>query len=156
MKTPEGCRKIIFATNIAETSLTVDNVGYVIDCGYVKQKQYNAATGMESLVITPISKGQAIQRSGRAGRTREGKCLRLYTEEFYNQQLPNSTLPEIKRVNLTSTVLTLKSMSIDDVLGFDFLDRPDQSALEHALKQLFLLEAIDDCGRLRTLGRHLS
>lgn len=84
IRTPEGCRKIIFCTNIAETSLTVDNVGYVIDCGFVKQKQYSAETGMESLIIIPISKVQAVQRSGRAGRTREGKCLRLYTEEFYN------------------------------------------------------------------------
>ena len=88
----------------------MDNVGYVIDCGFVKQNQYNAETGMESLMIVPISKVQAIQRSGRAGRTREGKCLRLYTEEFYRNQMPNQTLPEIKRVNLTSTVLTLKSM----------------------------------------------
>ena len=67
-----------------------------------------------------------MQRAGRAGRTREGKCIRLYTEEFYNQQLPNATLPEIKRVNLTSTILTLKQMHINDVLGFDFLDKPDE------------------------------
>jgi ATP-dependent RNA helicase DHX8/PRP22 len=89
IETPEGVRKIIFATNIAETSLTVDNVGYVIDCGFVKQKQFSAETGMESLVVVPISKVQAVQRSGRAGRTREGKCLRLYTEEFYNKEMPN-------------------------------------------------------------------
>jgi HrpA-like RNA helicase len=95
---------------------------------------YNSETGMDSLILVPISKVQAVQRAGRAGRTREGKCLRLYSEEFYNQQLPNATLPEIKRVNLTSTVLSLKSMGIEDILGFDFLDMPDSEALEHALK----------------------
>lgn len=84
LKTPENCRKIIFATNIAETSLTVANIGYVIDSGYVKQKVYSSDTGMESLVVVPISKVQAIQRTGRAGRTREGKCIRLYSEKFYN------------------------------------------------------------------------
>jgi HrpA-like RNA helicase len=85
---------------------------------------------MESLLVVPISKVQAVQRAGRAGRTREGKCLRLYTEEFYNLQLPNATQPEIKRVNLISTVLTLKHMGIDDVLGFDFLDKPEAASVE--------------------------
>jgi ATP-dependent RNA helicase DHX8/PRP22 len=85
LKTPENCRKIIFATNIAETSLTLANIGYVIDSGFVKQKVYNSDTGMESLLVVPISKVQAIQRTGRAGRTREGKCIRLYTEKFYNE-----------------------------------------------------------------------
>jgi ATP-dependent RNA helicase DHX8/PRP22 len=85
VKTPENCRKIIFATNIAETSLTVANIGYVLDCGLVKQKVYNPDTGMESLLVVPISKVQAIQRTGRAGRTREGKCIRLYTEKFYKE-----------------------------------------------------------------------
>ena len=89
---------------------------------------------MESLVVVPIYKVQAIQRSGRAGRTREGKCLRLYTAEFHRLQMPASTLPEIKRVNLTSTVLMLKSMEIQDILGFDFLDRPEDCSLRHALK----------------------
>jgi HrpA-like RNA helicase len=85
---------------------------------------------MESLLVVPISKVQAVQRAGRAGRTREGKCLRLYTEEFYNLQLPNATQPEIKRVNLITTVLTLKQMGIDDVLGFDFLDKPEAASVE--------------------------
>ena len=111
---------------------------------------------MESLLIVPISKVQAVQRAGRAGRTREGKCIRLYTEEFYNQQLPNATLPEIKRVNLTSTVLTLKQMQIDDVLGFDFLDKPDAVQVEQALKQLYLLDAIDKDGKIMSLGQELA
>jgi HrpA-like RNA helicase len=78
-RTPEGIRKVVFCTNIAETSLTIDNIGFVIDCGYAKQKNYNPKTNMDSLVTIPISKVQAIQRKGRAGRTQEGKCLRLYS-----------------------------------------------------------------------------
>lgn len=76
---PEGMRKVVFSTNIAETSLTIDNIGFVIDCGYVKQKTYNPKTNMDSLITVPISKVQAIQRKGRAGRTQSGKCLRLYS-----------------------------------------------------------------------------
>jgi HrpA-like RNA helicase len=104
-------------------------VGYVIDSGFVKQKVYNSDTGMESLLIVPISKVQAIQRTGRAGRTREGKCIRLYSEKFYKEQMPDMTVPEIRRVNLASTVLTLKNLGINDVLNFDYLDAPDLNAL---------------------------
>jgi HrpA-like RNA helicase len=134
LKTPENCRKIIFATNIAETSLTVANIGYVLDCGLVKQKVYNPETGMESLVVVPISKVQAIQRTGRAGRTREGKCIRLYSEKFFKEQMPDMTVPEIKRVNLASTVLTLKNIGLKDVINFDYLDTPDLLSLQLALK----------------------
>lgn len=81
---------------------------------------------MESLELVNISKVQSIQRAGRAGRTREGKCIRLYSEQFYEEQMPNQTMPEILRVNLTSTVLTLKSLGIDDVLGFEYMDKPNQ------------------------------
>ncbi len=84
---------------------------------------------MESLLIVPISKVQAIQRTGRAGRTREGKCIRLYSEKYYKEQMPDMTVPEIKRVNLASTVLTLKNLGINDVLNFDYLDAPDLNAL---------------------------
>jgi HrpA-like RNA helicase len=84
---------------------------------------------MESLLIVPISKVQAIQRTGRAGRTREGKCIRLYSEKFYKEQMPDMTVPEIRRVNLASTVLTLKNLGINDVLNFDYLDAPDLNAL---------------------------
>lgn len=92
---------------------------------------------MEQLLVVPISKVQAIQRTGRAGRTREGKCLRLYSEKFYNEQMPNSTVPEIKRVNLSSTLLTLKNLGIDDVLNFDYLDPPDLEQILVALKTLY-------------------
>jgi len=95
----------------------------------VKQKVYNSDTGMESLLIVPISKVQAIQRTGRAGRTREGKCIRLYSEKYYKEQMPDMTVPEIRRVNLASTVLTLKNLGINDVLNFDYLEAPDLNAL---------------------------
>jgi HrpA-like RNA helicase len=136
--------------------LTVANVGYVIDCGLVKQKVYNGDTGMESLLVVPISKVQAIQRTGRAGRTREGKCIRLYSEKYYKEQMPDMTVPEIKRVNLASTVLTLKNLGISDVLNFDYLDAPDLSSLELALKQLYFLRALNSHGDLQTLGIELS
>lgn len=84
-KLEDHIRKLIFATNIAETSLTIDNIGYVIDCGYVKQKNYNPRTNMDALLTVPISKVQAIQRAGRAGRTQPGKCYRMYSEAFFQK-----------------------------------------------------------------------
>ena len=85
---------------------------------------------MESLELTMISKVQSIQRAGRAGRTREGKCIRLYAERDYENKMAQETTPEILRVNLTQTVLTLKNLGIDDVLHFEFMDRPNQAQLE--------------------------
>merc|ERR1719197_512866 len=110
---PDGCRKLIFSTNIAETSLTVADVGFVVDCGYCKQKNFNPKTGMEALLVTEVSQVQATQRSGRAGRTQEGKCFRLYSEESYNRSFLKVTVPEILRSNLTSVVLQMLAMNID-------------------------------------------
>ena len=146
------CRKLIFCTNIAETSLTVDGIGYVIDCGYVKQKVYNHKTSMDSLMIVPISKVQAIQRAGRAGRTAPGKCLRMYTNQFFKNQMPDVIVPEIFRVNLSSTILTLKSMGIDNVSEFNFIEKPNTDSINEALKQLFYLRAIDSNGKITELG----
>ena len=115
--TPEGLRKVVYSTNIAETSLTIGNIGFVIDSGFVKQKTFNPQTNMDSLVTTPISKVQAIQRKGRAWRTQEGKCLRLYSEKFY-EEMKDYNIPEILRVSLNSVILTLKSMHISDVINF--------------------------------------
>jgi len=149
-----NCRKIIFTTNIAETSLTIDGVAFVVDAGYAKQKEYNAKTGMEALQKTQISQVQAIQRAGRAGRTMAGKCFRLYSEETY-KQMTNVTTPEILRSNLASVMLQMKAMGIDDVFMFDYMESPDRLSILLALKQLFLLEAVDECGGITALGHRV-
>jgi ATP-dependent RNA helicase DHX8/PRP22 len=109
---PPGSRKVVIATNIAETSLTIDGIFYVVDPGFVKQKVFNPKTGMDSLVVTPISQAQAKQRAGRAGRTGPGKCYRLYTERAYRDEMLGTNVPEIQRTNLASTVLSLKAMGL--------------------------------------------
>ena len=93
---PENTRKVIFATNIAEASVTIDGIIYVVDTGYVKLRAYNPTTGIETLTATPVSKASAVQRAGRAGRTKPGKCYRLYTESSF-QSLEEATVPEIQR-----------------------------------------------------------
>ncbi|GIY28685.1 ATP-dependent RNA helicase DHX8 [Caerostris extrusa] len=123
---PPGSRKVVIATNIAETSLTIDGIYYVVDPGFVKQNVYNSKTGMDSLVVTPISQAQAKQRAGRAGRTGPGKCYRLYTERSYRDEMLTTPVPEIQRTNLAHTVLQLKAMGINDLLSFDFMDAPPQ------------------------------
>ncbi|KAJ1657800.1 DEAH-box ATP-dependent RNA helicase prp22 [Dispira simplex] len=153
---PPGSRKIVISTNIAETSVTIDGIFYVVDPGFVKQSVYDPKLGMDSLVVTPISQVQARQRAGRAGRTGPGKCYRLYTEAAYqNEMLPNS-IPEIQRTNLANTVLTLKAMGINDLLHFDFMDPPPVQTMLTALEQLYSLNALDDEGLLTRLGRRMA
>lgn len=153
---PEGARKLVFATNIAETSITINGIGFVVDSGYVKQKNYNPRTGMDALLLVPISRVQAIQRAGRAGRTQPGKCYRMYSEQFFNEQMIESTVPEILRVNLSSSLLTLKSMGIHDVVKFEYMEPPNREAIIGALKQLYLLSAIDADGKILPLGLEMS
>ncbi|KAG6542974.1 hypothetical protein Mapa_015666 [Marchantia paleacea] len=155
---PENCRRIIVATNIAETSLTVDGIVYVIDPGLVKQRQYNPASGMDSLAVVPISRVQAIQRAGRAGRTRPGRCYRLYPEAAYEHELLAATVPEIQRSSLAGTVLHLKSLELPDIdiLNFDFLDQPSLESLEDALSQLYIVDAIDKSGSITVLGKRMA
>ncbi len=123
---PNGAigRKVVISTNIAETSLTIDGVVFVIDPGFAKQKVYNPRIRVESLLVSPISKASAQQRAGRAGRTRPGKCFRLYTEKAYKQEMQDNTYPEILRSNLGSVVINLKKLGIDDLVHFDFMDPP--------------------------------
>ncbi|KAF5730119.1 putative pre-mRNA-splicing factor ATP-dependent RNA helicase DHX16 [Tripterygium wilfordii] len=154
--TPEGARKVVLATNIAETSLTIDGIKYVIDPGFCKMKSYNPRTGMESLLVTPISKASANQRAGRCGRTGPGKCFRLYTAYNYHHDLDDNTVPEIQRTNLASVVLTLKSLGIIDLLHFDFMDSPPAEALLKALELLFALSALNKLGELTKLGRRMA
>ncbi|KAL5012827.1 hypothetical protein ScPMuIL_011378 [Solemya velum] len=154
--TPPGARKVILATNIAETSLTIDGIKYVIDPGFCKQDSYNARTGMESLMVTPVSKASANQRAGRAGRTSAGKCFRLYTAWAYKNELEDNTIPEIQRTNLGNVVLMLKSLGIDDLIHFDFMDPPPHETLVLALEQLYALGALNHRGELTKLGRRMA
>ena len=134
---PRGTRKIVVATNIAETSITIDNIIYVIDPGFAKQNSYNPRTGMESLIVTPVAKASANQRAGRAGRVAPGKCFRLYTKWAYLNEREDNISPEIQRTNLGNTVLQLKAMGINDLLGFDFMDPPPVQTMVGAMEALF-------------------
>ena len=153
---PPGSRKVVVATNIAEASLTIDGIYYVVDPGFVKQKAYNPKVGMDSLVVVPISQASARQRSGRAGRTGPGKCYRLYTEPAYKNEMLACNVPEIQRTNLGNTVLSMKAMGVNDLLHFDFMDAPPVQTLVAAMEQLFALGALDDEGLLTRLGRRMA
>jgi len=154
--TPPGARKVVLATNIAETSITIDNIIYVIDPGFAKQNSYNPRTGMESLIVTPVAKASANQRAGRAGRVAPGKCFRMYTRWAYLNELEDNTIPEIQRTNLGSVVLMLKSLGINDLIHFDFMDPPPAETLIRALEQLYALGALNDRGELTKLGRRMA
>lgn len=225
---PSPYRKAIVATNIAETSLTVDGVKYVIDTGFCKLKVYDPKVGMDSLQITPISQANANQRRGRAGRTEAGACWRLYTERAYvvrrgsslgrgdfswitlpsslrgifhlrrprcttlrrprcttlfhlhhdslfsspystllrgifhlhhdspQAEMHENTIPEIQRTNLSQVVLLLKSLGIDNLLQFDFMDPPPQETIINSMYQLWMLGALDNLGNLTDAGRKMS
>lgn len=153
---PPGKRKVVVATNIAEASLTIDGIFYVIDPGFAKQNVYNPKQGLDSLVITPISQASAKQRAGRAGRTGPGKCYRLYTESAYRNEMSPTSVPEIQRINLGATTLQMKAMGINDLLSFDFMDPPTPQALITAMEQLYTLGALDDEGLLTKLGRKMA
>jgi len=149
-------RKVVVSTNIAETSLTIDGIVYVIDPGFSKQKVYNPRIRVESLLVSPISRASARQRSGRAGRTRPGKCFRLYTEQSFHNDLQETTYPEILRSKMSNVVLTLKKLGIDDLVHFDFMDPPAPETLMRALEVLNYLGALDDEGDMTDLGRQMA
>lgn len=174
--TPEGARKVVLATNIAETSITIDGVVFVIDPGFVKQNSYNPRTGMSSLVVVPVSlsilpigysflltknftqcsRASANQRAGRAGRVGAGKAFRLYTKWAFSNELEENTVPEIQRTNMGMTVLMLKSLGINDLIGFEFMDPPPGETLMRALELLYALGALNDRGELTKLGRRMA
>nr|CCA21364.1 PREDICTED: hypothetical protein isoform 1 [Albugo laibachii Nc14] len=153
---PKGSRKCVIATNIAEASLTIDGIYYVVDPGFCKQNVFNSKIGMDSLVVVPCSQASARQRAGRAGRTGPGKCYRLYTENAYRNEMLSTTIPEIQRANLSSVVLQLKAMGINDLIKFDFMDPPPQQALMMALENLYALGALDEEGLLTRLGKKMA
>lgn len=148
--------QVVLATNIAETSITIDGVVYVIDPGFVKQNNYNPKTGMSSLVVEPISRASAQQRAGRAGRVGPGKAFRLYTKWAFKNELLQDTIPEIQRTNLSMVVLMLKSLGINDVLNFDFLDKPPADTIIRSFELLYALGALNHKGELTRLGRRMA
>lgn len=154
-RSAEGLRKCVVATNIAETSLTVDGIIFVIDAAFCKLKVYNPRIGMDALQIYPISQANANQRSGRAGRTGPGQCFRLYTERQYKDEMLVTTLPEIQRTNLANVVLLLKSLGVQDLLQFHFMDPPPQENMLNSMFQLWTLGALENTGSLTTMGRQM-
>jgi ATP-dependent RNA helicase DDX35 len=153
---PENTRKVIFSTNIAEASVTIDGILYVIDCGFVKLRAFNPITGIESLTATAISQASATQRAGRAGRTKPGKCFRLYTESSF-QSLEPSSIPEVQRSNLAPIILQLKALGIDNIARFEFLTSPPAELVIRALELLYSLGALDEYAKLtRPLGIRMA
>lgn len=146
--TRQGVRRVVVATTIAETSVTIDGIRYVIDPGVVRLPVYDPAQGFGALVTTLTSKASAKQRAGRAGRVAPGKCLRLMTEEHYHDLLPEQTIPEMQRSDLSWVVLLLKALGIDDILHFEFLSPPSAETMIRALELLFALGALDESCRL--------
>eukprot|EP01054_Gregarina_sp_Poly1_P008658 Gregarina_sp_Poly_1__8657@NODE_515_length_7812_cov_238_903163_g409_i0_p1_GENE_NODE_515_length_7812_cov_238_903163_g409_i0NODE_515_length_7812_cov_238_903163_g409_i0_p1_ORF_typecomplete_len654_score92_77HA2/PF04408_23/5_7e32Flavi_DEAD/PF07652_14/0_11Flavi_DEAD/PF07652_14/1_1e21OB_NTP_bind/PF07717_16/5_4e03OB_NTP_bind/PF07717_16/6_5e21DEAD/PF00270_29/1e12DEAD/PF00270_29/3_6e03Helicase_C/PF00271_31/1_2e09AAA_19/PF13245_6/2_3e08AAA_22/PF13401_6/4_7e08T2SSE/PF00437_20/0_00042ATPase/PF06745_13/0_0019A len=149
-------RKFIVATNIAETSLTLEGIRYVIDAGFCKVKIFTSRIGMDTLQLTPISRANANQRAGRAGRTAPGVCYRLYTETIYLNELLENQIPEIQRTNLAHVVLLLKSLKVSDLLAFPFMDPPPQQTILSAMLQLWLLGALDEDGELTSTGQKMA
>ena len=153
---PERTRKVILSTNIAEASVTIDGIVYVIDTGFVKLRAFDPETAIDTLTATPISKASATQRAGRAGRTKPGKCFRLYSHSTY-ESLSDVTVSEIQRSNLAPMVLQLKALGIDNVLRFDFLTAPPAQLMARALELLYSLGALDDYAKLtRPLGLRMA
>ncbi len=152
-------RKIIVSTNVAETSLTIDGVTTVIDCGLARRARFDPHRGINTLLIEKISAASADQRAGRAGRTAPGVCVRLWTEREHGQRAPQE-VPEVKRLDLSEVVLTLKASGIDDVARFPWLEPPEPKALERAELLLADLGAIGPvagraAARITELGRRM-
>ena len=153
---PENTRKIIVSTNIAEASVTIDGIVNVVDCGYAKLRAYNPSTGTETLTGVPVSKAAAVQRAGRAGRTKPGKCFRLYTQQAY-ESFPDATVPEIQRSNLAPVMMQLKALGIDNIVRFDFLTPPPSDLVIRAFELLYSLGAVDDYAKLtKPLGMRMA
>ncbi|OXA62247.1 ATP-dependent RNA helicase DHX8 [Folsomia candida] len=152
----EGYRNVVLATNVAETSLTIPGIRFVVDCGFFKQSEYDPNTGIEELKMKRITQPQATQRKGRAGRTEKGKVYRLYTKSDLISTFPSTGLPEIQRSNLESVVLQLTVMGFKDVFKFQFMDTPRSDAVCEALEKLQDLSALDEEMRLTPMGRQMA
>ena len=137
---PSGLNRVILATNVAETSLTIPNIKYVIDTGTARISRYSYRTKVQRLPIEPISQASANQRKGRCGRTSEGICIRLYSEEDFNSR-PEFTDPEILRTNLASVILQMNSLGLSDITAFPFVDSPDIRQIQDGIRLLEELQA---------------
>nr|CAG8440501.1 12065_t:CDS:10 [Entrophospora candida] len=154
---PEGTRLCVVATNVAETSLTIPGIKYVVDCGKVKQRKYDAITGVQSFTIDWTSKASADQRAGRAGRTGPGHCYRLYSSAVYNDQFQEFTPAEIHRMPIEGVVLQMKSMNLDNIVNFPFPTPPNRDQLLKAENLLKHMNALDDnTGQITELGRVMA
>lgn len=153
--TPPGKRKVVVSTNIAETSLTIEGIRFVVDSGFVKLNYFNVESGVEALVTCPVSKAAARQRAGRAGRTQPGKCFRLMTEPAFDA-LATQAPPEMQRGEISMAVLQLKSLGIEDVLHFDFLSPPSAESMIYSLELLYSLGALDGDCKLTPAGEKMA
>lgn len=153
MEAPINHRKIIVATNIAESSITMDGIVYVVDCMFNKVKYYDYKRGYETLTVQPISRQQANQRTGRAGRVKKGECYRLCTKEFYEQQMFEISTPEILRCQLMDYIITIKQLGIGDITKFDMVTEPRMENMIQALEILNSLNVIDaNCNLTEEVG----
>ena len=151
-----GVRKIILATNIAETSITINNIKYVVDSGFCKLRNYNPKSGLDYLKIAKISKNSCIQRAGRAGREAVGKCFRLFMEEEF-ENMEEFNPPEILRINLRNLILDLLAIGIEDPVNFDYLDRPPKESFQRAFDELAIYKAIHKATySLTDIGKKMS
>ena len=159
---PSGLNRIVLATNVAETSLTVPGIKYVIDPGTARISRYSYRTKVQRLPIEPISQASANQRKGRCGRVSEGICIRLYSEEDFNSR-PEFTDPEILRTNLASVILQMTALGLDDIEAFPFVDAPDKRHIQDGIKLLEELGAFEmvrtkagEKRQLTAVGRQLA
>ena len=152
---PHAGRRIVLATNVAETSLTVPGIRYVIDPGLVRISRYSYRAKIQRLPVEPVSQASANQRMGRCGRVAEGVCIRLYDEEDFLAR-PAFTDPEIRRTNLASVILSMLSLKLGDIEAFPFVDPPDSRFVTDGFRLLFELGAVDEGGRLTPIGRKLA
>jgi ATP-dependent helicase HrpA len=148
-------RRIVLSTNVAETSLTVPGIGYVIDSGTARISRYSVRSKIQRLPVEAVSKASANQRAGRCGRLGPGVCIRLYSEEDFNKR-PDFTDTEITRTNLASVILQMLSLRLGDIDRFPFLEAPDPRAVRDGFRLLEELQAVDDKGRLTNIGRQMA
>ncbi|XP_061429357.1 probable ATP-dependent RNA helicase DHX35 [Lethenteron reissneri] len=151
-----SCRKVVVATNVAETSVTVPGIAFVVDCGFVKLRAYDPRRAVDALLVTPASRASAQQRAGRAGRSRPGKCYRLYPESEF-AKLPEATEPEMRRSDMAPVILQLKALGIDNVLRFSFLSPPPAESMVQAVELLYALGGLDEqCQLTEPLGVRMA